>query len=207
MYILGLTGSIAMGKSTIGKMFERCGAAHFDADKAVHELLARGGRAVSVVEKHFPLAIKGKEIDREMLGRIVFNNMSDLYRLENILHPMVREKKREFIKRCRREGRRIVIMEIPLLYEVGADKYCDAVAVVSAPDFIQRQRVLRRKGMNENKLMQIRARQMHDAEKRRRADFIIHTGLRKGHSLRQVKAILHRLKKARGLKTNHLLKT
>jgi dephospho-CoA kinase len=194
MIILGLTGSIGMGKSTAAGVFRRLGVPVFDADAAVHRLLARGGRAVAEVEAAFPGTRHGDAIDRAALGRTVFGDRAALERLERILHPKVREDRGRFLQAARRRGEPVVVLDIPLLFETGGETACDATCVVTAPAYVQRDRVLRRAGMTEEKLAGILRRQVPDAEKRRRADFVVPTGLGKRHSLRHIAGIVRMLR-------------
>jgi dephospho-CoA kinase len=189
MIILGLTGSIGMGKSTATNSFRRLGIPVFDADAAVHRLQARGGRAVAPIGAAFPGSVVDGRVDREGLRRAVLGNPAALKRLEGIVHPLVRDEERRFLARARREGRRLVVLDVPLLLETGGEKRVDRVVVVSAPAAVQRTRVLRRRDMTEERLASIRARQMPDREKRRRADHIVPTGL----SRRFAQARIHRL--------------
>lgn len=183
MKILGLTGSLAMGKSTAAQALRRMGIPVHDADRQVHRLLARGGDAVAAVERGFPGVTREGGIDRQALGRKVFADPVALRRLEAILHPLVRKAERRFLARCRRERRRLAVLDIPLLFETGGDRRCDAVLVVSAPRRVQLARALRRPGMTMAKLAGVEARQMPDVEKRRRADAVIPTGLGRRFSL------------------------
>lgn len=178
MRVIGLTGSIAMGKSTTAAMLRRLGLPVHDADAAVHRLTAAGGRAVAAIAARFPGVVDEKgAVDRRLLGPRVFKNPSELKALEAILHPLVKDEERRFMQRQKREKRRIVVLDIPLLFETRGESRCDEVWVVSAPRVIQTQRVLRRPGMNGDRLAAIRARQIPDADKRRRADRIVSTGL------------------------------
>ena len=190
MKILGLTGSIGMGKSTAAAMLRRLGVPVHDADATVHRLLGRGGAAVAAVDGAFPGVVRDGAVDRQELGRRVFGQPAELRRLEAILHPLVRRAETEFLKRHRRRGTRLVVLDIPLLFETGGERRCDAVAVVSCPAFLQAQRVLRRPGMNPGKLAAIRAQQMPDREKRRRADFVLPSGAGKAPVLRGLKRIV-----------------
>lgn len=187
MLILGLTGSIAMGKSTAAKQLGRLGLPLHDSDAVVHRLLAKGGAGVGAVARAFPGVEKNGAIDRQALGRQVFADPLALKRLEAILHPLVRRSTQRFLQRAQRQGRRAVVLDIPLLFETKGERLCDAVLVVSAPAFLQRQRALRRPGMTAEKLRGILARQVPDVEKRRRAFHVIPTGLGKGFSLRHLK--------------------
>ena len=195
MIVVGLTGSIGMGKSTAAGMLRRLGVPLFDADEAVHRMLAAGGTAVGRVELQFPgtRAASGG-IDRGRLGQRVFGDPAALARLEAIIHPMVRDAERRFLAQVRARREPLAVLDIPLLFESGGVARCDYVIVVSAPSRLQRQRVMRRPGMTAARFAAIRAQQMPDAEKRRRADFIVPTGLDRGYSLRRLQAILSRLR-------------
>ncbi len=192
--IIGLTGSIGMGKSTVSRMFAAQGVAVCDSDKIVHQLLAEGGKAVNLIAGHFEGTRYEKGIDRAALGKQVFGQPEKLKLLESILHPLVQRGQREFIARMKRLGKKIVLLDIPLLFETEAERRCNHVVVVSAPAFIQRQRVLARAGMTQEKLTRILARQMSDRQKRKQADVVIHTGLGKAQSFHQVKKLLSSLK-------------
>lgn len=190
MRILGLTGSIGMGKSTAAAMLRRLGVPVHDADATVHRLLAKDGAAVGAIAAAFPGVVEDGAVNRQELGRRVFGQPAELRRLEAILHPLVRGAETEFLKRQRRRHARLVVLDIPLLFETGGQRRCDRVAVVTAPAFLQAQRVLRRPGMNAAKLAAIRAQQMPDAEKRRRADFVLPTGTGRAPVLRGLKRIV-----------------
>lgn len=190
MFVLGLTGSIGMGKTTAAKAFRREGIAVHDADAAVHELMALGGRAIDPISAIFPDCITDGAVDRQALGAKVFGDDNALKQLENILHPLVRQEENRFLLKHTLMGARAVVLDIPLLFETGGEDRCDAVAVVSAPGFIQRQRVMGRPGMTAEKFAGILAHQMPDAEKRARADFIIQTGRGRGDALRTIKEIV-----------------
>jgi len=193
MIILGLTGSVGMGKSTAAREFRRMGVPVHDADKAVHRLLGRGGKAVAAVATAFPGVEKGGAIDRAALGRRVFSDPVALKQLEAILHPLVRQAERAFLARARRQRRKLVVLDIPLLYETGGEKRCDKGLVVSAPRRIQLARVMARPGMTAERLAGVEARQMPDAEKRRRADIVIETGLDRRHSRAKLRRAVRRL--------------
>ena len=193
MKILGLTGSIGMGKSTAARMFRRLGVPLHDADAVVHRLLGKGGAAVAVVGHSFPGVVKDGAVDRRALGAQVFGDPAALKLLESILHPMVQAEKRRFLRACRARGAKLVVLDIPLLYETGGEKTCDAVLVVTAPQFLQDQRVLSRPNMDRERLTQIRKQQMPDAEKRRRADFVVETGLGQRPTLIALKRAIHEL--------------
>lgn len=190
LFILGLTGSVGMGKSTAGRMLQRLGCPLHDADAAVHRLMGPKGAAVAEIEQAFPGVVVRGAVDRGKLGARVFGDPAALRRLESILHPRVRQATLEFLQQQARRRTRLVVLDIPLLFETGGERLCDAVAVVSAPRFIQTLRVLSRPGMTAERLAKIRAQQMPDAEKRRRADFVIRTGLGKADSLRQLRGML-----------------
>lgn len=190
MIVLGLTGSIGMGKTTCGKLFARLGVPVHEADEAVHRLIGPGGAAVAPVEAAFPGVTVNGAVDRGELGRRVFGNPAALARLEGLLHPLVRADADRFLERQRRLGRRLAVLSIPLLFETGAEDRCNLVAVVSAPAFVQRHRVLARPGMTPERLAAILDRQMSDPEKRRQADYIIPSGLGRALTFRVVKAIV-----------------
>jgi dephospho-CoA kinase len=192
--VLGLTGSIGMGKSTAAGMLRAMGLAVHDADAAVHRLMAKGGRAVPAIAEAFPEAVRDGAVDRRALSARVFEDPEALRRLEAILHPKVRAEAHRFIDARRYRGDALVVLDIPLLFETGGHTLCDAVAVVSAPSFVQEPRVLIRPGMTRDKLAQIRAQQLPDAEKRRRADFVIPTGLGRLHTLRRLRRVVKMLR-------------
>jgi dephospho-CoA kinase len=192
MKILCLTGSVGMGKTTAARMLRRLGIPVHDADGEVHRLLGRGGAAVRAVDAAFPGVKSGKAIDRAALGKIVFADKAALKRLEGILHPLVRRAERRFLAEARRQHRRLVVLDIPLLFETKGERRCDGIIVVSAPRSIQRARVLARPGMTKERLAAIEARQLPDREKRRRADIVIETGLGKRHSLAALRRAIAR---------------
>lgn len=173
MIVLGLTGSVGMGKSTTARMFAARGAAVFDADAAVHALYR--GAAVAPVEAAFPGVVVDGAIDRVRLGAIVAGDRAALLRLEAIVHPLVRAEERRFAAAAAAAGRRILVLDVPLLFETGGAARVDAVLVVTAAPGVQRSRVLARPGMTEARFEALLARQMPDAEKRRRAHFLIDT--------------------------------
>ncbi len=193
MMILGLTGSIGMGKSRAGRVFRRLGVPVFDADHMVHRLMEKGGTAVGAVEHAFPGTVRDGAVDRTALGAQVFEKPDELRRLESILHPRVRLARARFLRQERVRRTVIVVLDIPLLFETGGDANCDYTAVVSAPYFIQRTRVLRRRGMSKEKFAAVLAQQMPDAEKRRRADFVIPTGNSFRYSFDVIRDIVKRL--------------
>lgn len=187
MKIIGLTGSIAMGKSVAAKMFRRLGLPVRDSDATIHRLLAKGGAGVAPVAKLFPGALVDGAIDRRKLGAKVFADPAALAHLEAILHPLARRDMKAFLDFHRRRRTKRVVLDVPLLYETGLDAICDAVVVVSASPAIQRQRALARQGMTDEKLAGILARQMPDSEKRRRADIVAVTALGYLPTLRALK--------------------
>jgi dephospho-CoA kinase len=190
MIVLGLTGSIGMGKTTAAAALRRQGVPVHDADREVHRLLAGDAGAIAAVEAAFPGVAAGRGIDRGELGRRVFGDVAALARLEAILHPLVRRSERRFLRRARAAGAGIAVLDIPLLFETGAERRCDLVVVVSAPEFIQATRVLRRPGMTPARLAAIRARQTPEADKRRRADYVIPTGLDRRLGLRMLTRVI-----------------
>lgn len=190
MLVLGLTGSIGMGKSAAATMLRRMGLPLHDSDRAVHRLLAKGGGAVAEVEAAFPGVVVDGAVDRRRLAERVFEDPVALARLEAILHPAVRRATRAFLKQQARNGRWLAVLDIPLLFETGGEALCDAVAVVSAPRFVQEARVLGRRDMTRARFDAILAKQMSDREKCRRADFVVSTGLSKSATLRQLRAMV-----------------
>ena len=193
MILLGLTGSIGMGKSTTAAMFASLGAPVYDADAAVHALYAQGGAAVEPVGEAFPGVVSEGAVDRARLGQAVLGDPEALKRLEAIVHPLVGQHRQGFFAGA--AGASVVVLDVPLLFETGGDKNVGAVAVVSAPEVVQRERVLARPGMTPEKLDAILARQMPDADKRARADFVIDTGRGEGVAREQVRVILDELTK------------
>lgn len=198
MVILGLTGSIGMGKSTAATLLRRQGIPVHDADAVVHRLLARGGAAVPTIAACFPDVIVDGAVNRAALGAKVFGNDAALGKLERIIHPMVRAATDRFLKNAARQGRRLVVLDIPLLFESKSQRRCDSVLVVSAPAVVQRQRVLQRPGMTPEKFAAIVARQTPDHEKRRRADFVIPSGLGKALTNRRLKHVVRHTKRKKG---------
>jgi dephospho-CoA kinase len=194
LIILGLTGSIGMGKSTAAAALRQMGVPVHDADASVHRLMSHGGAAVGFIEAAFPGTALDGAIDRKELGRRVYADPDEMKRLESILHPMVREQEKIFLQTARARGHPVAVLDIPLLYETGGEKRCDAVIVVTAPKFLQDQRVLRRPGMTRQRLQEILAKQMPDAEKRARADFVVQTGNGKRASREALARILDSLK-------------
>jgi dephospho-CoA kinase len=193
---IGLTGSIGMGKSTAAAMLRRLGAPMFDADAEVHRLLGPGGGAVAAVGREFPGVVdENGGINRPRLGAQVFGRPEALKRLEGILHPAVRAAERRFIAQGRARRLPLIVLDIPLLFETRADALCDAIIVVSAPRWLQRQRVMRRPGMTPARLASILKAQMPDGQKRRHADFVVETGLGRGLTLRRLAGALRILRR------------
>lgn len=190
MVILGLTGSIGMGKTTTAGLFRALGVPVHDADVAVHEMMAQNGEAVTAVGEVFPDALIDDRIDRKILGGLVFNDDDALDELESILHPLVRQREYKFLAHHARQGRTLVVLDIPLLFETGGEQRCDGIVVVTAPPLIQRQRVLRRPGMTPERFDAILSRQMPDEEKCEYADFLVPTGMGVAFSLRVVRDIV-----------------
>jgi len=187
MIVLGLTGSIGMGKSAVSAMFRAEGVPVFDADAEVHRLQGPNGALVTLIERAFPGTAGPGGIDRAVLSRYVLGDKAALHRLERIVHPAVAVARRNFLRRHR--ARPLVVLDIPLLYEKGSHGEVDKVAVVSAPAWMQRKRVMRRPGMTAAKLAHIRSLQVSDAVKRRRADFVIDTGVQ----IHRTRSQIHRL--------------
>jgi len=196
MIILGLTGSIGMGKSATAALFAEEGVPVYDADAMVHALYEPGGAAVAPVSAAFPGVEQNGAINRDALSRAVIGKPEEIRKLEMIVHPLVRQGQTEFLKRHLADGAKFVVLDIPLLLEGGGERYCDAVVVVSAPPDLQRARVLARPGMSPDKLDQILSKQMPDAEKRKRADFIINTSFGVEDARVQIRAVLDALRDA-----------
>jgi dephospho-CoA kinase len=194
MKIIGLTGSIGMGKSTVARMFAEEGAPAFDSDASVHALYANGGAAVPWVEAEFPGTVQDGVIDRVLLAQRVMDDPAAFKRLEQIVHPFVRQAQVDFAEEQREKGAEVIILDIPLLLETTGADLLDAVVVVSAPPDVQRARVLARPGMTPEKFERIFAKQMPDAEKRARADYVIDTGGSFDETRAQVRAVLDALR-------------
>jgi dephospho-CoA kinase len=186
--VIGLTGSIGMGKSTTARFFAEAGVPVHDADSAVHRLYA--GDAAPIIEAEFPGVSGAQGIDRAKLAKRVLDDPEALRRLEGIIHPLVRRQEVQFLDEAERAGAPIAVLDIPLLFETGADRRVDAVVVVTAPAEMQRARALGRTGMTGEKFQALLAKQMPDAEKRRRADFVVDTSKGFDFAREQVHAIL-----------------
>ena len=194
MIVLGLTGSIGMGKTTTARMFADEGVPVHDADAAVHALYAKGGAAVRPIEEAFPAAVTQGAVDRQVLAGEIAGKPDALARLEAIVHPLVARSRDDFLREARRAGADVVVLDVPLLFETGGHEGLDAVVVVSAPAHVQRQRVMERPGMTPEKLETLIGRQIPDARKRERADFVVDTGQGLDHARAQVRQILATVK-------------
>ncbi len=192
-FVLCLTGSLGMGKSTAAKFFAEAGVPVHDSDAVVHALYE--GEAVPLIERAFPGATAGGKVDRNKLAALVLNDPAALARLESIVHPLVFASRERFLADAQARGASVVVLDVPLLFETGAERRCDAVVVVSSPSEIQRRRALERPGMTEEKFAALLAKQMPDAEKRRRADFIVDSSGGFDHARAQIRDILHSVAK------------
>ena len=199
MITIGLTGSVGMGKSTTAAMFAEEGAPVYDADAEVHRLQAKGGAAVDAIEAEFPGVVKDGAVDRGELGSRVFGDPEALKRLNGVIYPMLGAGRAAFFEKAERDGVDAVVLDIPMLFETGGEARMDAVVVVTAPEQVQRERVLARPGYGADRLDAILARQMHDREKRARAHFIVDTGEGMEAARRQVREIIAVLKAPGGL--------
>ncbi|AFR25752.1 MULTISPECIES: dephospho-CoA kinase [Bartonella] len=194
MKIIGLTGSIAMGKSTAADFFKQAGISVFSADETVHQLY-KSKPILSLIEHTFPGVVENGKVNRLKLSKILINDSEKLQTLEEIIHPLVQEKEKEFIDKARQQGKKIVVLDIPLLFEKKGEKRVDSVIVVSAPLAIQKERIMTRPNMNEKKISFINAKQMPDEKKRERADFIINTGKDLENTHQQVFSVIENLLK------------
>jgi len=188
MFVIGLTGSVGMGKSTAARFFAEQGVPVHDADAVVHQLYA--GEAVPAIEAAFPGTTQDGKVDRNRLATLVLDDPAALKKLEAIVHPLVHAAERRLLAEAAARGVKVAVLDIPLLFETGADKRVDAVVVVSAPAEVQQSRVLARAGMTIEKLDAILGRQMPDAEKRRQADFVVDTSGSFDATRAQIRAIL-----------------
>jgi len=195
-YLVGLTGSIGMGKTETGKMFARLGVPVYDADASVHQLYERGA-AADEIAKEFPGCVRGGKVDRKALADWITRDVSALQRLEQIVHPLVAEEQRRFLAQAEEQNADMVVLDIPLLFETQGHDRMDAVVVVSAPAEIQRARVLSRADMTQCKLDRILQRQMSDAEKRKKGHFVVETEKGFEHAFEQVKQIVASLRERR----------
>jgi dephospho-CoA kinase len=192
-FVLCLTGSLGMGKSTAARFFAEEGVPVHDSDAVVHALYE--GEAVPLIEQAFPGSITGGKVDRNKLAAMVLNDKAALTRLEAIVHPMVTASREKFLAEARNRGANIVVLDVPLLFETSAERRCDAVVVVSAPADVQRSRAFQRPGMTDDKLAAILAKQMPDAEKRQRADFVVDSSHSFDHARAQIRDILQKIAK------------
>lgn len=191
MVVVGLTGSIGMGKSTAARFFAELGVPVLDADAVVHKLYE--GQAVAAIEAAFPGSTANGQVDRVKLGQQVIGNAEAMKRLEAVVHPLYREVERRFLQEAAAAGAKIAVLDVPLLYETGGDKRVDAVVVVSAPEDIQRARLAERPGMSSSKLDALLAKQLPDAAKRSRADFVVDTSRDFDDTRAQIRAILDKV--------------
>ena len=192
-FVLCLTGSLGMGKSTAAKFFAEAGVPVHDSDAVVHALYE--GQAVSLIEQAFPGSTAGGKVNRAKLGEMVINDGAALARLEAIVHPLVFASREQFLAEAAARGAPVVVLDVPLLFETAADRRCDAVVVVSAPAELQRARAFKRPGMTDDKLYALLAKQTPDAEKRRRADFVIDSSQDFDHTRAQIRDILQSIAK------------
>ncbi|WP_343564338.1 dephospho-CoA kinase [Kiloniella sp. b19] len=203
MFVLGLTGSIAMGKSTAARFFREAGISVHDADATVHSLMASGGRAVERIAACFGKAVldSAGAVNRKELGNRVFGNPEALEQLETILHPLVREDRERFLKQQALQRSPLVVLDVPLLYETATDRECDAVLVVQAPAFLQKQRVLSRPNMTAEKLQSILGKQMPVREKAIRAQWVVQTGLGMRKTRRDIESVIRQIRSLKPNKT------
>jgi dephospho-CoA kinase len=195
-FVLCLTGSLGMGKSRTATFFAEQGVPVYDSDAAVHALYE--GEAVPLIERAFPGTTSAGKVDRVKLAALVLGDEAALARLEAIVHPLVGKQRDKFLAEARARGAPVVLLDVPLLFETGGERGCDAVVVVAAPPALQRQRAFERPGMTEDKFAAILAKQMPDAEKRKRADFVVDSSQSFDHARAQVRDILNRVAKMRG---------
>jgi dephospho-CoA kinase len=196
MIVLGLTGSVGMGKSATAKMFADEGVPVFDADAAVHKLYE--GEAAPLIEAAFPGIVSAGRVDRERLSQAVVGNSEAFARLEAIIHPLVRKARKDFLIAAKAKGAQVALLDIPLLFETGGERKVDKIVVVSAPHPVQKERVLARPGMTEEKFSAIVAKQMPDSEKRKKANFVIDTSRGFEAARAEVRAILRALSNTEG---------
>lgn len=193
MFILGLTGSVGMGKSTTAKFFAEEGVPVHDADAVVHRLYE--SEAAAAIETAFPGATANGKVDRTKLGQAVLGKPEQMKRLEAIVHPLVAQARDRFLADAEKKGAKVAVLDIPLLFETGGDKRCDAVVVASAPEDMQKQRTFERPGMTEEKFQALLTKQVPDAEKRERADFVVDTSKGFDAARAQVREILRAVAK------------
>ena len=193
MLLVGLTGSIGMGKSKSAELFEAEGLPVYDADASVHALYEKGGAAVAPLSEHFPEAIKDGAVDRTILGKLVLHDGEMLQKLESIVHPLAGKMQKDFLETQEAAGKKAVILDIPLLLEKKAEGLVDVVVVVSTTPEVQKQRVLKRPGMTEEKYRAILSKQMPDVEKREKADFVVDSTISVEDAQSQIRDIISRL--------------
>lgn len=193
MLLVGLTGSIGMGKSKSAELFEAEGLPVYDADASVHALYEKGGVAVALLSDFFPEAIKDGAVDRTILGQLVLNDSEKLQKLESIVHPLAGQMQKEFLELQEASGKQAVILDIPLLLEKNAEGLVDVVVVVSTTPEVQKKRVLERPGMTEEKFLSILSKQMPDSEKREKADFVVDSTISEADAQRQIRDIIKKL--------------
>ncbi|MCF8466833.1 MAG: dephospho-CoA kinase [Sneathiella sp.] len=196
MILVGLTGSIGMGKSTVAGMFRKLGIPVYDADAEIHKLYAKGGAGVEPIRSAFPDAVVEDHVDRKRLSKLVLGNEAEIKRLESVIHPLLSEGRAAFFEQAVKDGHKLVILDIPLIFETGGEDRVHKIVVVSAPRHVQKERVLARPDMTEEKFNAILARQVDDAEKRKKADFVINTHCPEEETFEQVKALVESLKNA-----------
>lgn len=196
-FVIGLTGSIGMGKSETAKLFGRLGIPVHDADATVHALYERGGRAVEAIARAFPATVRDGRVDRAALAKEIGRDPTALAKLEAIVHPLVTEERKDFLDQSARNGAEMVVFDIPLLFETGRESEVDAIVVVSAPEAVQRARVLARPGMTNERFETLGARQVPDAEKRAKADFVVETDRGIDDAFEQVKRIVAEIRRRR----------
>jgi dephospho-CoA kinase len=194
MKVIGLTGSIGMGKSTTAAMFREAGIPVYDADAAVHAAYDVGGIAVGPVGEAFPGTVKDGRVDREALRQAVLGKPEAMAKLNSIVHPLIGRDRAAVFEAAKASGADMIIMDVPLIFETGGEKNMDAVIVVSAPADMQRERVLAREGMSPERLDAILTQQVPDAEKRARAHYVIDTGQGLEHARAQVRAVIAKLR-------------
>ncbi len=193
MYLIGLTGSIGMGKSATAQIFSQAGVPVYDADAAVHALYEKDGAAVAPIAALVPEAVRDGAVDRAVLGQHVLKDADKLKQLEAIVHPLAGQSQFEFLTKAQADGAAAVVLDIPLLFETGGEAFVDCVVVVSAPFELQKQRVLSRLGMSEERFNDILAKQVPDKDKRAKADFIVDSSISLEDAATQVRAILKQI--------------
>jgi len=196
LLVVGLTGSIGMGKSTVGEMLRNLGIPVHDVDAEVYRVYAKGGVAVEPIRAVFPDAVVDDQVDRARLSKLVVGNEAEFKKLDAITHPLLAKGRTDFFEAATRDGHTLVVLDVPLIFETGGEKNFDKIVVVSSPKEIQKARVLKRENMTEDKFEAILARQVPDADKRARADYVINTNCPKEATFEQVKALVDDLKHA-----------